>query len=92
MSVIYSIPKPIPRAAKSKRGSMIKEDFMARARVAQNKQKYSIPEIKGFDQHIEEISGCKVIVVSKAGYHHEKAIVYYAGGEKRRRTGDLLHE
>ncbi|MCM1187404.1 MAG: alpha/beta hydrolase [Lachnospira sp.] len=80
MSVIYSILKPVLRAAKSKRTSMTKEDFMARAHAAQKKQKYAIPEIRGFHQHIEEVSGCKVIVVSKAGYNHEKAIVYYAGG------------
>lgn len=78
--MIYSILKPILRSAKSKKASMTKEDFMAHARAAQSRQKYSVPEIRGFEQHILEVSGCKVVVVSKTSCKHEKAIVYYAGG------------
>ncbi len=80
MSLIYSVLKPLLRAAKPKRAAMTRNDWMIQAKKIQSNFSLVLPEISGYE--IQEVinEGRQCVIISRPENHHQKAVVYYAGG------------
>ena len=87
MSLLYSILKPVVR--KVVKGSSLHqeesyEEFKQASYDVQQKFRFALPKIRGYEFRDEQLDGFHIIVGKKTGSEPDRAVVYFPGGGSRR--------
>ena len=86
MSLLYSILKPVVR--KVVKGSSLHqeesyEEFKQASYDVQQKFRFALPKIRGYEFRDEQLDGFHIIVGKKTGSEPDRAVVYFPGGGSR---------